>query len=298
MPWALALAGETEAAMGLLGWIRRHHTTGSGASLELHPPADPGLDRAATYFETCLAYGAWLLRQYDLARAAMRRAIGAQDPVTGGAFMLKGRTGPADPQLLFLTCQLGMSAVVTGEREAALRAGEWLERLWDAQPALPRFLTTMTDRAGLLSEPPAGIDQRHVVQDGQSVAEFHYNGGIAAAFLGQLFGATGERRWLDLAERYQAFSMGSTERQFEVKQVCKSAWGASILWVHTRDERYRDWLVRMGDWFAREQAPDGHWDNTPALDPTPTPASRITVTAEFVVHVDSIVAALADAASG
>ena len=106
--------------MGLLGWIRRHHTTGSGATLELHPPADPGLDHAATYFETCLAYGAWLLRQYDLARAAMRLAVGAQDPETGGACMLPGRTGPRDPQLLFLTCQLGMSAVLTGEREAAI----------------------------------------------------------------------------------------------------------------------------------------------------------------------------------
>ena len=295
VPWALALAGETAAAMGVLGWIRRRFVGPDGT---WDPPQDPGLQQANTYFETCLAYGAHLLRQYDVARLAMAHALRSQDPATGGVFMLSGRTRADDVQLLFLTCQLGMSALLTGERDAAIRAGGFCLRLWQDQPDLPGRLFTMATRGGIVTEPPPGIDRRHVVNDGRSVQEYHYNGGIAAAFLGQLHAATGEGRWLEAAKAYQRFSMESTDRQFETKQVCKSAWGASILAVITREDRYRDWLVRMGDWFAREQEPGGYWNNTPYLDPSPTQGSRITVTAEFIVHVDSIIGALSDASAG
>ena len=221
VPWALALAGETAAAMGVLGWIRRRFVGPDGT---WDPPQDPGLQQANTYFETCLAYGAHLLRQYDVARLAMAHALRSQDPATGGVFMLSGRTRADDVQLLFLTCQLGMSALLTGERDAAIRAGGFCLRLWQDQPDLPGRLFTMATRGGIVTEPPPGIDRRHVVNDGRSVQEYHYNGGIAAAFLGQLHAATGEGRWLEAAKAYQRFSMESTDRQFETKQVCKSAW--------------------------------------------------------------------------
>ena len=54
-----------------------------------------------------------------------------------------------------------------------------------------------------------------------------------------------------------------------------------------------NWLVRMGDWFVAIREADGSWTNTPYLDPNPTTGSRITVTAEFIVHLDSIIGALA-----
>ena len=115
-------------------------------------------------------------------------------------------------------------------------------------------------------ETPAGADPRHYINESQEMKQMHYNGGIAAAFLAQLYLATGDQQWLDLARAYQAFSMNSTERQFDTKQVCKSGWGAACSGWRPPTE-YRAWLVRMGDWFTREQTPDGHWDNTPALDP-------------------------------
>jgi hypothetical protein len=49
----------------------------------------------------------------------------------------------------------------------------------------------------------------------------------------------------------------------------------------------------MGDWFAAEQEADGRWSNTRYLDPDPPVQHQIELTAEFVVHLDTLVAALA-----
>ena len=86
--------------------------------------------------------------------------------------------------------------------------------------------------------------------------------------------------------------MSSTERQFEVMQVCKSAWGGGLLYAATKEPTYRDWTIRMGDWFVANQNDDGHWENSHYLDPHPLLPSNLAITAEFIVHVDTIVGAL------
>jgi len=294
VPWALAVAGETGPAMKVTEWIRRHMLTPAG---EIRGEASPDAgvrDLANTYAETCVAYGAQILRRYDVARPAMDFAVRYQDPVTGGVFSGRDRTAAGDPQIVFLTCQLGMSALLTGHEEAARRAGRFLQRLWQAQPELPERLYTMWTRdGGLVTITPPGADERHVVNDSRNEREYHYNGGMVAAFLGRLYMFDGDAAWLELARAFQDFSMRSTELQFETRQVCKSAWGAAVLSMITGERKYADWLLRMGDWFVAIQDADGAWRNTAYLDPNPTLGSRITVTAEFIVHLDSIEAALA-----
>jgi hypothetical protein len=294
VPWALAVSGETGAAMRVTEWIRRHMLTPDGEICGDGSP-DAGMrEMANTYAESIVAYGAQLLRRYDVSQPAIQFALRSQDPLTGGVYLDRARTGPNGPQLVYLTCQLGMSALLTGHPDAAQLAGRFLQRLWDEQPELPgRLYTLYTRGGGIVREAPANVTMRHVVNDGREVHEYHYNGGIAAAFLGRLYMYTRDLRWLELARAYQQFSMNSTERQFETKQVCKSAWGAAVLLLITGETRYRDWLVRLGDWFVDGQEPDGNWSNTAYLDPTPTVGRRIEVTAEFIVHLDSVIGALA-----
>jgi len=298
LPWALAVAGETAAAFAVLSWIER---TGFGPDGAFHGGRD--WDAVAnrtvnTYPETILAYGAVLLRRFDIARRAMGFASRYQDPESGGIFMIREQTGPGDPQLLFPTAQFGMSSVITGRIDAARRTGEWFARLWDAQPELPDRLYTIWANGGLLTEPAADIDRRHVVQEAQQPLQLFYNGGIAASFLTQLFMATGEQRWLAYAREYQHFSMTSCPEQFATKQVCKSAWGSGLLYLATGDERYVPWIARMGAWFAGEQESDGGWSNTKALEADSPLRHRIEITAEFVVHLDTVIAALSAANAG
>ena len=294
VPWALEVSGETEAAHRVLSWIER---TGLGADGEFHGGLE--LTREAnqtsnTYAETCLAYGAHLLRRFDLGRRLMDWAERYQDAETGGVFMDRERAEADGAQIVFLTAQYGMSAVITGRIEAALKVGEWFRRLWAAQPELPdRLYCVWTHAGGLATTVPAGEDARHYVNESQEVRQFHYNGGIAAACLTHLFMATGDEQWLDLARAYQRFSMESTPRQFETKQVCKSAWGSGLITLAGGDDAYLDWLIRMGDWFAAEQEADGRWSNTRYIDPDPPVQHQIEATAEFVVHLDTLIGALA-----
>lgn len=297
-PWALAVSGETEAAFRVLDWIER---TGLGPDGQVHGGVawDPEANKTTnTYPETIVAYGAVLLRRLDIARKTMSFANRFHDPQTGGVFMTREATGPTGEQLLFPTAQFGMSALMAGDRERALQTGAWFQRLWDAQPDLPdRLYTIWTPRHGLVTTVPEGANPGHYVNDARDERQYHYNGGIAASFLTQLAMATGDATWLDLARNFQRFSMESTEEQFKTKQVCKSAWGAGLLYLATRDEHYLPWLVKMAEWFVAGQEADGSWRNTPRLDPNPPLAHRLEITAEFVVHLDTTIAALAAASA-
>ncbi|MCC6790950.1 MAG: hypothetical protein IT336_04645 [Thermomicrobiales bacterium] len=293
VPWALQVCGETAAATGVLDWIERTRLDDAG---EFHAAGEWNADAnrtVNTYPETILAYGAVLLRRFDIARRTMSFASRFQDPETGGIYMNREETGADGRQLLFPTCQFGMSAVMSGRIDEAVKVGEWLERLWRAQPELPERLYTIWSRAGGLAvDVPGGENARHYVNEAQDMRQYHYNGGIAAACLAHLHLATGDSRWIELARKFQQFSMESTPEQFETRQVCKSAWGSSLIAMATGDESYVDWLTMMGDWFSDGQEPDGHWNNSAYLEPNPPLAHQIEITAEFVVHIDSLIAAL------
>jgi hypothetical protein len=298
LPWALEVSGETAAASRVLNWIE---ATGLGPDGAFHGGIawSSAANRCFnTYPETCLAYGAHLLRRFDIARKAMNFALSYQDPETGGVSMTRETTGSdTGGQLLFLTCQLGMSAVMTGQVETAQSVANWLLNVWEEQPELPDRLYTVWNRVhGLETEVPPGEDRRHYINESQEVRQFHFNGGIAAACLAHVHMLTGQSQWLELARAYLQFSIDSTPDQFQTKQVCKSAWGAGLLSMITNDPVYDDWLIKMGDWFVAGQESDGGWSNTPYIDPNPSLADRIQVTAEFVVHMDTLIAAVANVA--
>jgi hypothetical protein len=83
--------------------------------------------------------------------------------------------------------------------------------------------------------------------------------------------------------------MAATSAQFKYATVCKSGWGSSLLYQITGEQRYGDWTRRMGDWFVSRQRSDGTW----GLDETSTGGTLVWVTLEFVMHLDTIISALA-----
>ena len=192
-------------------------------------------------------------------------------------------------QELFPTCQGGMTLLLVGQVQAARKAGMWVKRLWELQPDADRKLyVVQSAAAGLVTDYPPDQEALYVTKK-DDPWQHHFNGGIAAAFLTQLFLATGETDWLDLARQYQEFSITTDECQFRSMQLCKSGWGSGLLYVATRELRYREWTVRIGDWFAQHQLEDGHWENTKFWSPQPTLADNIEITAEFVMHLANII---------
>lgn len=83
--------------------------------------------------------------------------------------------------------------------------------------------------------------------------------------------------------------MAATERQFDYPQVCKSSWGSSLLYQLSGEDHFATWTHRLADWYAATQRPDGSWHPIP----NPTLGGTIELTLEFVMHLDTLIGALA-----
>lgn len=291
VPWTFVLVGEIVAASRVLDWIYQHMFTPIGAFEGVSPQG--GFERRyGSYPIACLLVGANMLQRLDIVYPGTQNLLTWQDPALGGFYNDRQDLTPSGEQELFPTAQGGMTLLLTGQIEAAKRAGEWMERLWDLQPdRAHKLYHVFCPAKGLVRDYAPDQEALYVTKKNQPW-QHHYNGGIAAAFLTQLYMATREKRWLDLAQTYQAFSITTDACQFQSKQVCKSGWGAGLLYVVTREERYRDWAVRLGDWFLEHQFQDGHWENTKYWNPNPSLADNIEITTEFVMHLAHLVAYL------
>ena len=288
VPWAFTLMGEIEAASKVLDWINNNMLTSDG-SFEGPSPRGAFDNRYGSYPIACLIVGAGMLQRFDIIRRGTSNLLSWQDTATGG-FCNKSSNKTADvEQELFPTAQGGMAFLMAGQIPPARKAGEWFNNLWQMQPDPDNKLYAVcSPAAGLITEFDPDDAIVYVTRKDQPW-EGHYNGGIAAAFLTNLYLATGEQVWLDTARQYQEFSMTTDECQFESMQVCKSSWGAGLLHVATREQCYRDWTVRLGDWYLEHQFEDGRWENTKTWTPNPTSADNIGITTEFVMHLANII---------
>ena len=297
LPWALSLMGEIIAANQVLDWISRQMFTANGAFAGVSPQ---GIfeSRYGSYPLACLLVGATMLQRFDLVYPGGRQLLSWQDPQTGGFGNSPWKSETAGEQDLFPACQAGMTLLLLGQLEAARKAGEWVKRLWELQPDVKhKLFAVYHPEKGLVTDYPPDQAAMYVTMKDEPW-QHHFNGGITAAFLTELFLATGESEWLALAREYQKFSMTTDACQFQSMQTCKSGWGSGLLYVATREKRYRDWTLRLGDWFVEHQHADGHWENTKYWTPDPTQSDKIEVTTEFVMHLANILAYVALDVSG
>jgi hypothetical protein len=286
LPWTFTIAGETRHAIRLCDWVRHHQFAANGDFTGVSPR---GLE-AYAYENAVFVFGAQLARQFDLSYRGYQRLLAHFDVESGGFRHLPEGNGiPADENIPTVA-QAGKTALMIGDLSTAERVGEWFQRVWDAQLELPErlYYVWSADSQSLVTEFPAERATSYMVE-AQGTRQRFTCGGIAAAFLARLYQATSKPDYLELAKAYQAFSMNSTERQFEVPQVCKTGWGSSLLYEITGEPIYRDWTVRLGGFYVATQRPDGHWENRAPYNDF---ANHITVTAEFVMHLDTLIGAL------
>lgn len=287
-PWTFTQVGATDAACAICGWIRREMLT---ADRQIEGPYRK-FDDGYAYRNATLILGSHQARQYDLSLGLIDRLGEWQDPISGGSSNDRLPNGSqSDDMDIPYACGPGLAYIATGQLDRARAVYGFLRRIYEAQTELPtRFyyawsrstqapITKFSEaqRFGRLVDNQAAMRQRWTI------------GGISAGFLCRLYMADPNPDYLDLARKYQAFSMTSTERQFDYPQVCKSSWGSSLLYELTGEEKYEQWTYKMGDWYAATQQDDGHW----GWDSYRTLGSQIELTLEFVMHVDTLIGCLA-----
>ena len=292
-PWTFTVVGETEAATAISAWIRRHLRTEDG---RIDGPYRV-FDEWATYRDATLVVSAHAAMQYDLSLGLWPALLAIRDQGSG-IWPNDRLPGPGEPRYsdaLDVTgggCWVGFAALAVGDLDAARRVAGLLHRMWAEQPdpARRQYVAWSARRQRLITEADAEFNpETMLVDNALDAPQYWFWGGIAAAFLCRLWLSDPKPAYLDLARRYQAFSMAATDAQFRYPAVCKSSWGASLLWQVTGDEAYRDWTVRMGDWYVRNQEPEGWWH--PLVEQTL--GDVIEITLEFVMHLDTLIGALA-----
>ncbi|MDQ0691441.1 hypothetical protein [Arthrobacter sp. W4I7] len=296
-PWALCLAGEPAAAAALMGWAERNALTDTG---DLRPgpygggPYTGGTSGTPTYLLSPLAIASWLLARYDTAEAVMATLETYRDPRTGGAYEYANHT--QDPlQDMLKTCQLGISALVTGHREIADGVHGWLVNNYAQQPSLPEALFTSSRGGDLVTDFPA--EQSFIRRvDYTAPRQAYFQSGIAGAFLAGYYQQTQNMSALELGKNYLRLNQNGTEAQFDDPssiQICKFGWGAAAM--HTADPGPDSfaWVVRMGEWFVDRQEQNGAWAPSSFAVPQPGELDYFWKTAEHLMELSYIELALA-----
>ena len=291
-PWTFSVVGETEAASAISGWIRRNLVTPDG---RIDGPFRV-FDEWAIYRDATLVVGAHAAMQYDLSLGLWPGLLAIRDDASGiwPHDRLPGAGEPRYSDVLDVTAGgagVGFAALAVGDLAAARGVAGLLARMWDEQPDPERrqYVAWSRTRQRLITEAdPEFNAETMLVDNALGASQYWFWGGIAAAFLCRLYLADRNPTHLDLARRYQAFSMAATDAQFDYPAVCKSSWGASLLWQVTGEPEYRDWTLRMGDWYVDTQEPEGWWH--PLVEQTL--GDVIEITLEFVMHLDTLIGGL------
>jgi hypothetical protein len=286
-PWAFALSGEIDAGHAICGWIRGNLLTPDG---DLSGPLRKRITGWA-YSDATLIVGAQMLHQHDLSIGLMPSLLRWQDPVSGG-FANDGRPdgSMSDEMDIPYAAGPGLACLMTGRLDEARRVADYLDLIYSAQAELPDRFYCFWSRSqqAPIREGDAGFEQRFVVDNGADRMQRWTIGGIAAAFLCRLYLADPQPRYLDLARRYQAFSMNATDAQFSYPSACKSSWGAALLYQITGESQYLAWLGRFAHWYVSSAEAEGYWH--PWVEESL--GDIIEVTLEYVMHIATLTSAI------
>jgi len=252
--WTLAALGEVTVANKLLSWFRENVWEKGGFTKE-----NVGdMCKFFSYVVGNIAIGAHLLGAYDISFGCLDVLKKNQYP-NGGFANSDSELKPNGWQENWITAQSGMAYLLAGDIRTAIQAAEFIIDVWERQPDLPNKMyycvNPFTNELVLSSDNPS----ISYVINSQEKRQCFWVPGLIAAFLGQLYLATNEKKFLTYAIKHQDFAQSCTEKQFEGVEVCKTGFGAAILYQITKEQRYLDWAIKVGEYFCNTQRQDGCW---------------------------------------
>lgn len=289
IPWTFAVVGEAEAASRFMGWLRANQLTQSGELRGLFPLG--AYTSHYSYIMANLVCGAHLLGEFDMAQRGIDVLRRFADPISGG-FSNAQPDLNASPRIeTWISAQVGLAFMLVGNLDTAERVGEFLIRSYDLQPDISQqlyFVYNKTDQA--LVTDGEGQDQPSISIRKDLGRQWFYAPGMISGFLVCLYKATNRQRYLEYAQKYQDFVQSCSPKQFDGIEVCKTGWGAALLYGVTSADSYLEWSVRVGDFFVGTQQPDGRWPDD-RYSPS-TLGQDIALTAQNVIWLHSIMYAL------
>jgi hypothetical protein len=287
--WSLAAAGHLDAAHRLLAHVRSAFL---GADGDLEPRLSPLHTTIARHYASAYAVlGAQKLDRYDIAAPAARFLLSQQDPDHGGFYSVRMRPGERGRSDSMSTSMCGVACLAAGQTAAALRAGDYLLRMVELQPAPDdRFYASLDAEGRLVTDFPPELTEWRVVQAEQPNQRW-FAVGLPFAFAILLIESTREKRFAELADWLFAFQARGAE-PWDVPSSGKAGWACSILFRETGELGYREIALRVARQIMGYQTPAGYFllgaaPGAPS-EPVVYPPFVYDVTAEFVLWLTLI----------
>src|SRR6202035_1636107 len=299
---AFAVCGRIEAGARSLRQVREE--LNQAGELASNHGAKTAISRMArnlaNYMDGWVAIGAWLLTDYALAEIICARLERDQSPDYGGVLTGPSKWSGDERYDLSTTASCGRAFLITGHRQAARSAGEFLVAALAHQSDPATGLDLSFDRRWKVMRVPESDEITYFRFDLTKRGEKVWFPAFSSAFLAELWQVSGERRFLDAAEEYFAFIARSPEFVGGTIANGKSGWAAGLLATATGKADYAMALDMIVPNVLARQMPDGEFAESPATarpaaEPQPaaaeTPATRgrrLERTAEFTTWVAEV----------
>jgi len=210
------------------------------------------------YEDLWLAWGALRLGDQTSARRTLDFAQQHRDPESGG-FQDCVTAEAAKLYDLRSTALGGLVSLDFGDLEIANAAAQFVVDLLAAQPkVLDEYYLVWDPQGGPVTSFPHERERLFVIRAHQE-HPLHYALGLAVAFLGQLYSATCQERYLIAAEEYVRVLQGYGPSSFTHHYSGKLAWGLSLLLRVTGNDEYAAMLQQVVSYLAGLQSLAGDW---------------------------------------
>ncbi|BAI97207.1 hypothetical protein Sj15T_16490 [Sphingobium sp. TA15] len=251
----LTVAGRYLEAERVARKIKRDFYRDGQFGGEQYPAATVG----PIYRDSWLTWGAHLAGRYDMSVPAANAISGQLCPTTGGV-LVDGQGRVVD---VGLTCCALTALLAAGRSHEVAKGADLVRALVEDQPEPREALYFRWSPERGYVRPAAGEDGRGWTVRRSESGQIYWYIGYALALMAQMNLLTGERKWIDAAEKLLAFVNGCHPEISESTSNGKIAWGCAELFAVTGDNGFRDVSARMTQWICDVQAQDGRWYRSP-----------------------------------
>lgn len=255
LPYGLLIAGKWEEAILLLDWVRKNDISRDGDFGIAYPRGDLHT-RYHIYSNAWVVMAAQRSSQFDLSYRGWKWLAEHQHESGNWPMDGKGKLGASD---LWVNALLGYTAILMGDSERATRTADLCIRILEEQPEIDKRLYFVWDSEnGLVTEAPPGKELQTYVDCSQP-GQFYISPGAAAMFLGRLYMATSDDKYIQAARQYLDFMETCADDRYCFPMSCKVGWGAAVVYAATREDKYKKMATAVGDYLLDIQDESGAW---------------------------------------
>lgn len=264
LPTTLYAAGRVEEAGRVVDYILERFLQPNGDLLtgEGDKSADAALTEYYHYTNAWVAMGAQRLGRFDMAQGLHPYLLGFYNKHQGG-FNTSTPYHPSDKDAIVTdtlsTSHGGLLALYFGDMEKAKTAGDLLLHMIAVQPDLSAGFYERIDRKGdPITEFSAEKAAFYFVSASESNQAYFFVG-YPIAYLGLLYRATGEQRYLAGAQAYLSWVLSTSGNVRSFFFSHKVGWGAAIIANITGNTTYARLACDIADHLVSIQQPNGQF---------------------------------------